>query len=359
MIEREKQSPPPSTPPAKGEGKRSPVMTWVVTASTVLTLLFGLQRVGASISETRSKRLQASEVLATAKVLQRDGHYEEALAALQKAEALGAKSAEIRAAEEDVAMEWTREAGVVGQQTFADVVNKVQPILARGASTGTNAHRADLTAHLGWADFLLARHSAGSRRPEEQYRRALELDSMNVYAHTMFGHWILWHHASLEHARAHFAAALRSGNNREFVRDRQIRALVNANDSAADVEMFRVANEMRAAHESMTRESRRRVADANCLGLSSRLRSANLSRGALPAVVSPQEDRLTLEWLFTDGPLGNGEDLSRDYCIAVIEESAGRREEALALYKSVGERLPKYNTLHDKTDAAIRRLSKK
>jgi len=47
----------------------------------------------------------------------------------------------------------------------------------------------------------------------------------------------------------------------------------------------------------------------------------------------------------------------RDYCSAAFDEAAGQREQALAMFKSVRARLPKFSELQSGTDAAIRRLS--
>ena len=174
-------------------------MKWVGSATAILTLLFALQRVVMSITDAREKRRQSSELLTIAKTQQRDGIFEEALATLQKAEPLRVNDADVRSLQEDVAMQWARQARKTAQQDWNDVV-----------------------------------HSA------------VEMDSTNAYAHAMWGHWILWQHGSIDQGRRHFATAVASGSHRDFVRFMQIAALRNAHDSAARAEVIRVASEMRA-----------------------------------------------------------------------------------------------------------------
>jgi len=334
------------------------VMKWIGGATAVLTLLFGLQRVATSLSDARARRNQTAELLRTAALQRQDGHYDDAWRTLQKAEALSASNADVRAAQEDVGMEWLRNIDViVGQQTFADIVHQVQPVLVRGTIASNAKRRADLTAHLGWADFLLWKEKGGDLHPEEQYRRALALDSTNAYAHAMWGHWILYRHGSIDEARAHFAAAVRSGTDRGVVRGLQISALTNLGDSTGDAEMLRVASEMQKHTEPATPELRRRMARVICLDPSSGVRSANSSGHPLGAVVSPQEDLAAVQWLFADLSLTDSQSVGPDFCRAAFEEAAGQREHALAMFTSVRARLPKFSDLQPGVDAAIRRLS--
>jgi hypothetical protein len=334
------------------------VMKWIGGATAVLTLLFALQRVATSLSDARAKRNQTTELLRTATLQQQDRHYDDAWRTLQKAEALNASSPDVRAAQEDVAMEWLRNINVVaGQQTFADIVHQVQPILVRGTLASGATRRADLTAHLGWADFLVWRDKGGDLHPETQYRRAIELDSTNAYAHAMWGHWILFRHGSMDDARTHFAAAVRAGTHRQDVRQLQFAALKNLRDSTSDAEMLRVASEMRIHAEPVTPDLRGGMATAICLDPSSRVRSASSSGRMLGAIVSPQEDLLAIHWLLDGLPLSDDQDIAREYCFAAFEEVAGQREQALARFKSVRPRLPKFSMFQPGTDAAIRRLS--
>jgi tetratricopeptide (TPR) repeat protein len=342
---------------AKSDSRFATTMKWIGAVTAALTLLFAIQRVVTSVSDAKQKRARSTELLRVAAMQQRDGHYEEAWSTLRDAEALNTKQADVRAAEEDLAMEWLRNAQIaVGKETFADIVHKAQPILVRGLTSATEAkRRADLTAHVGWGDFLLWKDSGGEH-PEEQYRRAIEVDSLNPYAHTMWGHWILYRHGSIDSARAHFAAAIRSGTHRDFVRDLQVRAISNLHDDTGEREILRLANEMRHSGESVSPEFRQRMADVVCFE-SSRSRSTRAPQPAIQTGTEPDEDLLAARWLFDGLSLGEGRDVTRDYCMATFEEAAGHAQQALATYTSVARRLPKYSALETGTKAAIRRLT--
>jgi hypothetical protein len=243
----------------------STVMKWVGGTTAVLTLLFALQRLVTSVTDTRAKRNRTNELLRTAKLQLADRRYDEAWATLQQAETVNSASADVHSAQEDVAMEWLDNIRVTPSEgTFSDVVRKVSPALVRGTLSSGATRRADLTAHLGWADFLLWRDGRVDLRPEDQYRRAIGLDSTNAYAHAMWGHWILWRHGSIDEAQSHFAAAIRSGNHRALARGLQISALTDVRDTTADAALTKVAEEIQQSGESVSPDLRRRMAEALC-----------------------------------------------------------------------------------------------
>lgn len=359
MRERETKRAGSGLPAAAGSGdtRFARTMKWIGAATAVLTLLFAIQRVVTSVGDTRAKRAHAAELLRVAATQQRDGRYEESWNTLRDAEALNTKQAEVRTAQEDLAMEWLRNAQVtVGKETFADIVHKTQPILVRGLTAADAKRRSDLTAHVGWGDFLLWKETGRELHPEEQYRRAVDIDSLNPYAHTMWGHWILYRHGSVDDARAHFSSAVRSGAHRDFVRALQVSAITNLHDETGEAEMLRVANDMRRSGESVSPELRRQMANMVCFE-SSRSRPTQTSRAASATGLASEDDLLASRWLFDALPLSEGRDVTRDYCIATFEEAAGHGEQALATYKSVAQRLPKYSVLETATKDAIRRLT--
>lgn len=351
---------PGSTPSTNRDTRFSTTMKWIGAATAVLTLLFALQRLVTSITDAQQKRAHATELLRVAKLQARDGHHDEAWATLEEGAALNARQDEIRAAQEDLAMDWLRNAHItVGHQKFADIVQKTRPVLVRGLTTADTKRRADLMAHLGWADFLLWKESGGELHPEEQYRRAVEIDSLNPFAHAMWGHWILYRHGSLDAARAHFASAARSGAHRDEVRHLQTVAISDLHDSAGEIEMLRLANELRRTGEAIPTETRRRMAYAVCLDPASRLRSADLSWTPIKPSASAEDELLAMRWMFDALSLDDGQDVVRDFCFAALEEGAGNKEQALAMFKSIRTRLPRYSLLQPSTDAALRRLSGK
>ena len=105
------------------------------------------------------------------------------------------------------------------------------------SSKARGPRKADLLAHLGWADFLRWREGQRQLDPADRYRQALAVDPSNVYAHAMLGHWLLWSSDSVVDANRHFDAALQSGRERPFVRRLQLAGLGNKHDAVTDIQM--------------------------------------------------------------------------------------------------------------------------
>jgi len=300
-------------------------MKWVGAASAILALLFSVQRLVVMISDAREKSARIAELLQTAGTQREGGHYAEAWQTLEQAAALDADRPAVREAQEDLAMEWLRRARVTqGRQTFGDIVALLSPVLNRGAATAdAQERRADMTAHLGWADFLLWREGRRELRPDDRYRRALELDPENVYAHAMWAHWILWQRGSPEEARAHFAQALAAGRERAYVRELEAAAWLNRSDPAAEVDLVRLAAAMSGAGESLPAEVRRRLADRLCLGYASRFRP--VPGDTVAAVISRADDVRALEWVFAGLELNEAQHAVRDSCVDAARAGAPLR----------------------------------
>lgn len=101
---------------------------------------------------------------------------------------------------------------------------------------------------------------------EEHFREALRLDSANVYAHVMYGFWLLYPGHSggtLEEANAHFTDAVNSGNQKQYVRHLMLAAYQNKRQPDCQAQIIRIVNDMRLNGETMERADRERiVADA-------------------------------------------------------------------------------------------------
>ena len=130
--------------------------------------------------------------------------------------------AAVHRAREHCGMRWLREIRVrVGEQTFADIVKRVQPVLVAALPNATGQRAADLFAHLGWADYLLTREGATAGDPAAQFQRSVKEEPDNVYAHAMWGQHLWWLRDRDAEARQHFERAVASGREREFVRSMQ------------------------------------------------------------------------------------------------------------------------------------------
>lgn len=346
--------------PSGPDGSRSPLKTtlkWVGAATAILSLVFGLQQLVTRISDYRQERRQISELLETADLQRASAHYAVAWSSLEEAAELDAEDEDVRRAREDVAMDWLRNIRVRrGEETFTEIVNEVLPVIQRGAVRASGSRRADLIAHLGWADFLRVQDGRGGLRPEELYRRAASVDPDNPFAHAMWGHWILWRSDDIEEARSHFSAALASGREREYVRRMQLTALWNMDADVAEPEFVRVANEMRKNGTPVDPAFLDRLFWIYTRR-GSRIMSADASNGVIEAVVPPSEELETVRWMFADMDLSDGERRQLDFVLASLQEAAGRREAALEAFESLRPRLTPGGAMGVRTDSAIRRLS--
>ena len=66
-------------------------------------------------------------------------------------------------------MQWLDNIRLSGDQTFASIADKLQPVLTRGAASKESPQRrADLMAHLGWSYFLRRREAPSGPDPDRK-----------------------------------------------------------------------------------------------------------------------------------------------------------------------------------------------
>lgn len=244
--------------------KTEKVLKWVAGITAVLSLIFGVQKLVETVAANNDRQRQVDEASTVARAQQQAGDYAAAWdsfgAALKAAESGGTlarltgrldeRTVELRAAREDLAMEWLRNIRVSGGQTFSDIVAKLLPALTQGAASSQGARKADLLAHTGWAYFLRSRDGAGDTNPQRAYESALQVDPSNPYAHAFLGHWLLWRGGSIETSQQHFTAALASGREKPFVRTLQLASFRNRG-SDGDAPYVAVVREMTKNRESV------------------------------------------------------------------------------------------------------------
>jgi hypothetical protein len=361
---------PPSDPPASRE-RMAQILKWIGAVTSVLSLIFGLYQLTNLMAGVRERQGRVTELLAVEASQRTAGDFARAWATLQEAAKLadeGGKLATIvgrldevrqrvRLRQEDLAMAWLRDSRPGPGRAFSDIVNPVLPALERGLLTATGKRKADLLAHLGWADFLRSREEGGARNPETRYREALQLDLGNPYAHVHLGHWILWRNGPLEAGKQEFSAALASGRAREYVRKIQLSALQNRRSDEAEAEILRVVNDMRKNKESVDERTRARVFS---------IYSAAFGRGDAAAqkllgAVATDDQLETFQSLFYDPDFDRSKRPSREVCLAALQEAAGHPEDALRTLQSVRSELAPHDSgsVARAVDAGIARLTRR
>lgn len=321
-----------------GESGRTARLLKIVGGVTaVLTLVFALQRVYESVSGRVARERRVTEQLRVARAQVAAGDHAAAWASVRGAAEAGGDDAEVRRAQEEVAMAWIRaaritqrdEGGAIGAGSFSELVEPLVPALDRGALAATGARKGDLLAHRGWADFLRGRDGRPSN-PVPFYRDALAADSANPFAHAMWGHWLLWGNGSRDEALRHFAAAAASGRERAFVRSLQLAALRNSRSAESDLELLRLANAMRLDGDTLGAGDRRHVHGIYWLRMSDRQR-----RGALLAALPPDAHLATYRWLFDADLRDSTREASYRLYHAVLQAHAGDTAGARASFRAL------------------------
>src|SRR5580700_3569707 len=228
--------------------KKLTPLAWVGSITAIFSLIAGIYAGWAFLSGQFEKRRTIDQLLAAEAVQLRTSDYESAWKTLAQAVTVDASSARVQQAQEDVAIDWLDNIHAYGGQTYSSIIEKLEPVLTRGAASAKlPQRRADLLAHLGWSYFLRIRESPSSPDPESVSRDALQKDPGNPYAHAMWGHWILWNHQGLAQASEHFSAALAAPRPtlRPYIRSMQLSALNNENTLENAEAVIRVANDIR------------------------------------------------------------------------------------------------------------------
>ncbi len=281
----------------------------------------------------------AEGLAATAEAQRRRNQYDEALTTLARARELAPSSATIRAAQEDVAMEWIRNVRVENDKTsFGEAIKPALAVVDAALPSATGVRRADLLAHQGWATFLLWRDGDRRLNPGEAYREALSIDPVNPYANSMLAHWrIFQDHDDVATAVKLFDTAVRAGRALDAVRTLQWAAYSNASNPAADAERIRLADAMRRTGERVN------VRQAQSLwGPYYFATSRERERESLLDAVAPDDHISTLHWAF-DEYAAKDEFRLRTirYYTALLNAKAGRTKEAMtelqALNKEMGD----------------------
>lgn len=325
--------------------------------------------------DRRAQLAQVADLVKQSRSAADEGRFAIAWKHLDGARALAPTSVEVAGARERLAMQWIRGAGLgmYSGDSLKRLVDLTQPVVLGGIDAAKGEHLADLLAHAGWEAYLVDLVDGnGPLKTVEYYRRAVDVDPRNVYAHAMWGFEILRRTRGVDEAiaeaRQHFAAAVATGRERAYVRDIEIAALLRtyeqnwASDPAREGEAIRVANEMRLAGDARPLDLRRRLWTVYHFEVVTADRLEPFSR-ALP----PAEHLATFLWLYPESELQPDRSPSLFqylHVLAQLQERAGERASALDSYRRLLAETTarKYDSsdsmrIVDHARAAVKRLS--
>ena len=306
--------------------------------TAVISLLLAVNQVTGLVQTFRVHHKEFSEAMAVGKQELGRGDYPAAFESFSHAAELDPIDRGAQNLKAQAAMLWLENVQG-GTKSFTEIANYLLPVLDKALSNSKGPAAANLTAHIGWANFLRYRDGArGGISIEDSYGQALRLDPHNVYAHAMWGHWILWQHGEVSAAAEHFAAALATGRARSYVRSLQISALLNSEGDAEDAELLRVANEMRLNGEPLEPQLRRNIFEET---IESRLDHPD-KLAVILRRLKQGDAQASYDWL-SSGKQADDDGMikrqNRDFIIAFLEEISGDHAGALSRYKALQEEL--------------------
>lgn len=310
-----------------GTRGRRPLVIKLAALAVVAVIIAGA---AAYIAQQRSaeaeRKQQAAREIASAVELCNTGAH---VAAWNRFEELAPRyltDPTLQTARQDCGMRWLREIRVrVGEQTFADIVKRVQPVLVSGLPDAKGQRAADLFAHLGWANYLLTREGAIGGDPTLHFRRALKEEPDNVYAHAMWAQHLWRSHDGDAEARKHFAEALASKRDLPFVRALQFGGSL----SRAVLEPYAVlvANEMRLSGEPVSDAVRNRLWSRVYLSYLYMIDDQD-TRTSFLALLPGDAHLATFDWLFPQSAIPASEISAWRYARLQLLTNAGRAGEA-------------------------------
>ena len=337
----------------------SQLLKWMGYAAAILSFLgtlYGLGRFAYDRADTNRK----INALLASEAVQLQGHdYDSAWRTLEQAQHLKPDSGKVHAAQESLAILWLDDFELQRTEKFAAISQKLVPVLTRMiAVTKQGTQRADLLARLGWAYYLQFRENASEVDPETTFKQAVDDDANNPYAHAMWGYFLLWskyREDYLESARKHFAAALASQRERNYVRLLQTVGLSDCRTDVCMDELLRVASEIRRDHGQMPDHPRLELFGQYYFEFGGGSQSPQRFINLLP----PAEHLATFHWLFDEIRFDRSKADQRTFYTAILQEAAGDREGALANYRlCIANDRPNSGSMWERATAAIKRLSR-
>ena len=314
------------------------------TAILSLTAVIGLPQ----SLETKRK----IDGLIAAETVQRQQHnYAAAWRSLEQVAQTVPDNGKIQMDQEDLAMEWL-ESFQKPSVGISNIMEKLEPVFIRGVvASQSKSRQADLLAHVGWSYFLRSRERFDVD-PTRTYAEAVERDPKNPYAQAMWGYWALWMGKPLADAQKHFSLALMSGRLRTYVQRLQLAGFMNGAQSYENGDIIRLVNAIRkeqAAPDHQTREYFFAV-------YTRELRWQKSETVAFVNAIGAEEQLATFHWLFDGWKLDKYAIPSRTFLLSVLEEVAGRRDEALAGYRLARQQDTWGGPIAGEADIALQRL---
>lgn len=339
-----------SNPPAK-ESKGA-FLKGVGAVAAIVSLLLALNQITGVVQNLRIHHKQFSDAMNSGEEQMRREDYAAAFKSFKRAMEIDPIDKSAQQKQTEAAMLWLENVHANDKQSFTDVANQLLPVLDNSLIKAKGQLAGEIMSHIAWANFL--KYREGQREGVNvggNLKAALTADPNNVYAHAMSGHWLLWAGNDVNAAETHFKAALATGRVHDYVRDLQLAALENHDAPENNIELLRVADEMRKAGETMSSRNRHDIFW--------KVFTANMHSPDFPNILktlSPADTVATYDWL-DDMNSGEAKTSAHAFLMADLKEVGGDRVGALADYQALKKQMKNNDGLLPAVNLHIQQLS--
>lgn len=335
-------SPAPEGAPAEGAQKWKRIRRWAQSISALIAAV-GIAAAGIGyitdglqfftrIADYFEDQSELRSLIAAADERLTRSDFEAAWLANAKARELSPRDAAAAEQQARVAMKWLenmRSGSADGRQTITQVIDPLKRALIERLADTEGRERADIRAHIGWANVLLFRAGRPQTDIAGEFDAALAEDPNNLYGHVMRGFWILSNGGPIDRARGDLDIALTSTVDPAYS-DMLIMAGLTANTSDAFmVGAIEYAEKIHKAGRTIDAGSRRTVLWYYSIGLRDMDLLAKIS-----AIVPADEQVAFLDRL-RQAETAEREKRVAAYFMAFFAERAGKKDDALRLYREL------------------------
>jgi hypothetical protein len=333
----------------------------LIAAIGIASGLIGYLTTGAQffsdIEEYFQGRSELHSLIAAADDRLAQADYEAAWRANAKARQVAPRNAAAGGQQARIAMKWLENVHLSssgGPQHFSDVVDPLKAALVERLAGTHGREKADVHAHIGWANFLRYRDGGPKSDIGEEFDAAIREDPDNLYGHVMRGFWILWEGGPIDKARGDLDLALRSSTDPAFSDGLITAGLTNITSDDFMAAAIEYADKIRIAGRSIDERTKGRLIWYYTICLHDRNRLATIGR-TLP----PAEQILLLDWI-RRGDISPYDKRVATYFMAHFAEASGKRDAALRLFSDLARTAPDpREDVARLSQAAVSRLQKR
>jgi hypothetical protein len=323
------------------------IMFWVGSITAILTLIFAVQQVYTQITSSIKAKEEVQTLIESSQIKLESLDYAQAWDILSQADQYKVMQDDVESIKVKIGMLWLQNivaGGTLG--TFTEQVKRVTPVLDRVAIKAEGEYRADIYAHLGWADFLRQRDGNIGLNPDKYYEMALAVDPGNTYANTMLGHWLFSNYTSkrnYEKGWQHLQAAAKTGKHIKYVRNMQFAAL--RNEGSGNIKFLSLLHDMKLNGETIEDSILNKILISNYVGSGfDRFKDTMRTGKPVETSIALEDDLALIEWVWQEYPhLVEKYQKYRPYIVAILTESIGGRTAAHSMYKELQAGLPGNN----------------